>query len=71
MYMKYDAEDVRVINGLKRVSRPGNRVYVSAGEIPRVMGGLGIAVLSTSRGVMVDRESRKKNVGGEVICYIW
>jgi len=71
VYMKYNTEDIRVINGLKRVSRPGNRVYVKADDIPRVMGGLGIAVLSTSKGVMVDRESRKQNVGGEVICYIW
>jgi len=71
IYMKYSPEEMRVINGLKRVSRPGNRVYVAADEIPRVMGGLGIAVLSTSRGLLVDRESRTKNIGGEVLCYIW
>jgi len=71
IYMKYSPEEMRVINGLKRVSRPGNRVYVGAEDIPRVMGGLGIAVLSTSRGLMVDRESRTKNIGGEVLCYIW
>ncbi len=71
VYMKYSPEEMRVINGLKRVSSPGNRVYVGADEIPRVMGGLGIAILSTSRGVMADRESRTKNIGGEVICYIW
>ncbi|MGA2193225.1 MAG: 30S ribosomal protein S8 [Nitrospirota bacterium] len=71
VYMKYAPDEERVINGLKRVSRPGNRVYVGADEIPRVMGGLGVAIISTSRGVMVDRESRTKNMGGEVICYIW
>jgi small subunit ribosomal protein S8 len=71
VYMKYSPEESRVISGLKRVSRPGNRVYVGADEIPRVMGGLGIAIISTSRGVVADRESRKMNVGGEVICYIW
>ena len=71
VYMKYSPDESRVISGLKRVSRPGNRVYVGADEIPRVMGGLGIAIISTSRGVVADRESRKLNVGGEVICYIW
>jgi len=71
VYMKYSQDDVRVISGLKRVSKPGNRVYVSASEIPRVMGGMGVAILSTSKGVMADSESRKKNIGGEVLCYIW
>jgi small subunit ribosomal protein S8 len=71
VYMKYSPDDSRVINGLKRVSRPGNRVYVKSDDIPRVMGGLGIAVLSTSRGVMADRESRTKKLGGEILCYIW
>jgi small subunit ribosomal protein S8 len=71
VYMKYSPEEYRVINGLKRVSRPGNRVYVGADDIPRVMGGLGVAIISTSRGVMVDRVSRQRNIGGEIICYIW
>jgi small subunit ribosomal protein S8 len=71
VYMKYSPDELRVINGLKRVSSPGNRVYVGADEIPRVMGGLGVAILSTSKGVMADRESRTKNIGGEVLCYIW
>jgi small subunit ribosomal protein S8 len=71
VYMKYSPEEYRVINGLKRVSRPGNRVYVGAEDIPRVMGGLGVAIISTSRGVMVDRVSRQRNIGGEIICYIW
>jgi small subunit ribosomal protein S8 len=71
VYMKYSPEEYRVINGLKRVSRPGNRVYVGADDIPRVMGGLGVAIISTSRGVMVDRVSRQRNIGGEILCYIW
>lgn len=71
VYLKYSSEEFRVITGLKRVSRPGNRVYVGAEEIPRVMGGLGVAILSTSRGVMADKESRNRNIGGEVLCYIW
>ena len=71
VYLKYSPDETRVINGLKRVSRPGNRVYVGSEEIPRIMGGLGVAILSTSRGVMVDRESRKRNIGGELLCYIW
>ncbi len=71
VYMKYSPDDSRVINGLKRVSRPGNRVYVKSDDIPRVMGGLGIAVMSTSRGVMADSESRTKKLGGEILCYIW
>jgi len=60
-----------VIEGLKRVSKPGLRQYVSADEIPRVLGGLGIAILSTSKGIMTDREARRANVGGEVLCYVW
>jgi small subunit ribosomal protein S8 len=71
VYLKFASDDARVITGLKRVSKPGNRVYVKAGEIPRVMGGLGVAIISTSRGVMADKESRQKNIGGEVLCYIW
>jgi small subunit ribosomal protein S8 len=60
-----------VIDGLRRVSRPGLRVYVGADEVPRVLGGMGIAILSTSRGVLTDHEARKQNVGGEVLCYVW
>jgi small subunit ribosomal protein S8 len=71
VYLKYSQEESRVITGLKRVSKPGTRVYVAADDIPRVMGGLGVAILSTSKGVMADNESRKKNIGGEVLCYIW
>ncbi|MBP5639898.1 MAG: 30S ribosomal protein S8, partial [Victivallales bacterium] len=59
------------IEGLRRVSKPSCRVYVGSGEIPRVLGGLGIAVLSTSSGLMTDRAARKQNVGGELLCYVW
>ena len=61
----------RVITGLKRISKPGLRVYAKAGEVPKVLNGLGIAVISTSHGVMTDKEARKENLGGEVLCYIW
>ena len=60
-----------VIDRLERVSRPGLRIYRKSTEVPRVLGGLGVAVLSTSQGLMTDREARKRNVGGEVLCYVW
>lgn len=60
-----------LITGLRRVSRPGRRVYVGGGEIPRVMGGVGVAILTTSRGILSDKTCRNDNVGGEVICYVW
>jgi len=60
-----------VLSGLRRVSVPGRRVYAAAGELPRVLNGLGVAIISTNRGVMTDREARRLNVGGEVLCYIW
>ncbi len=69
--MKYSPERKRVISGLKRVSRPGLRVYQGANEVPRVLGGLGVAVLSTSQGLLTDREARTRRVGGEVLCYVW
>jgi small subunit ribosomal protein S8 len=69
--MKYSPERARVISGLRRVSKPGLRVYSQATKVPRVLGGLGVAVLSTSQGLMTDREARKRNVGGEVLCYVW
>jgi small subunit ribosomal protein S8 len=71
IYLKYGKGKERVITGLKRISKPGLRVYVGKDEIPRVLGGLGIAILSTSKGIMTDKEARKQGVGGEVICYIW
>ncbi|MFW5985938.1 MAG: 30S ribosomal protein S8 [Halanaerobiales bacterium] len=71
IYLKYGEDDRKVISGLKRISKPGLRVYVNKDEIPSVLGGLGIAVLSTSRGVMTGKEARDNKVGGEVLCYIW
>ena len=71
IYLKYDEEENSVISALKRVSKPGLRKYVNANEIPRVLNNLGIAILSTSKGVVTDREARKFRVGGEVLCYIW
>ncbi len=69
--MKYSPERARVISGLKRVSKPGLRIYSKTDEVPRVLGGLGVAVLSTSQGLMTDREARKRKIGGEVLCYVW
>ena len=69
--LKYSQNKERVITGLKRISKPGLRVYAKAENIPRVLNGLGIAIISTPKGVMTDKEARKNNVGGEVIAYIW
>jgi small subunit ribosomal protein S8 len=69
--MKYSPERQRTISGLRRVSKPGLRVYTTADRLPRVLGGLGVAVLSTSSGLMTDREAHRKKVGGEVLCYVW
>jgi len=69
--MKYSPERARVISGVKRISKPGLRVYIKADRVPRVLGGLGVAVLSTSQGLMTDREARKRRVGGEILCYVW
>lgn len=69
--MKYGADKERVISGIKRISKPGLKVYAKKGEIPRVLGGLGIAIISTSKGVITDKDARKSNTGGEVICYVW
>jgi len=71
IYLKYDENEKSIISSIKRVSKPGLRKYVAATEIPRVLNNLGIAILSTSRGVVTDREARKFGVGGEVLCYIW
>ena len=68
--LKY-VDDQRSISGIKRISKPGRRVYVHAHELPSVLNGLGIAILSTSHGVMTDKQARKEGVGGEVICYVW
>ena len=69
--LKYTDKKERVINGLKRISKPGLRVYVQKNEVPKVLNGLGIAIISTSKGIMTDKEARKENIGGEVIAYIW
>ena len=69
--MKYSPDRDRTISGLRRISTPGLRVYRKASDVPRVLGGLGVAVLSTSHGLMTDREARKRKVGGEVLCYVW
>jgi len=71
IFLKYGPNNERVITGLKRISKPGLRVYAKAHEIPRVLNGLGIAIISTSQGVLTDKEARAKNVGGEVIAYVW
>ena len=71
VHMKYSIDRHRTISGLTRVSTPGLRVYRSSQQVPRVLGGLGVAVLSTSQGLMTDREARKRKVGGAVLCYVW
>ena len=71
LYLKYGANREKVITGLKRISRPGLRVYAQKDELPKVLGGLGIAIISTSTGLMTDKDARKAGVGGEVMCYIW
>jgi small subunit ribosomal protein S8 len=69
--MKYGAHNERVISGIKKISKPGLKVYANAEDVPRVLGGLGIAIISTSKGIISDKEARKLGVGGEVICYVW
>lgn len=69
--MKYGAGKERVITGIKKISKPGLKVYAKAEDVPRVLGGLGVAIISTSSGVISDKEARQKRIGGEVICYVW
>jgi small subunit ribosomal protein S8 len=71
VYLKYAGEDTSVISGIRRVSTPGRRVYVRKDGIPRVMGGLGTSIVSTSRGLMTDREAREAGLGGELVCQVW
>jgi small subunit ribosomal protein S8 len=71
IYLKYGPEESAVITGIRRVSTPGRRVYVGKSEIPRVMGGLGTAIVSTSKGIMTDREAREAGLGGEFMCQVW
>lgn len=69
--LKYGENNEKVISGIKRISKPGLRVYVGSQDVPKVLGGLGIAIISTSKGMLTDKEARQNNVGGEVICYVW
>ncbi len=69
--MKYGADKEKVISGLKKISKPGLKVYAKSDEVPKVLGGLGIAIISTSKGILSDKEARQLGVGGEVICYVW
>jgi small subunit ribosomal protein S8 len=71
VFLKYGPSNERVITGLKRISKPGLRVYAKAGEVPKVLNGLGIAIVSTSNGVLTDKEARAQKVGGEVLAYVW
>ncbi|MHB8171517.1 MAG: 30S ribosomal protein S8 [Thermincolia bacterium] len=71
VYLRYGPNKEKIISGLKRISKPGLRVYAKKDEVPKVLGGLGLAVISTSKGIMTDKQARKEGLGGEVICYIW
>ncbi|CQR48509.1 30S ribosomal protein S8 [Paraliobacillus sp. PM-2] len=71
IFLKYGTNEARVISGLKRISKPGLRVYAKADEIPKVLNGLGIAIVSTSKGVLSDKEAREQAIGGEVLAYVW
>jgi small subunit ribosomal protein S8 len=69
--LKYGSDRQRIISGLRRVSKPGRRVYAGAGELPRTQGGLGVTVVSTSQGLLADREARRRRLGGEIVCEVW
>ena len=69
--LRYDSEDEKVMKGIKRISKPGLRVYAKGNNVPKVLNGLGVAIISTSEGMMTDREARRKHIGGEVIAYVW
>lgn len=71
IFLKYGVNNERVITGIKRISKPGLRVYAKTGDVPRVLNGLGIAIVSTSEGVITDKEARAKHIGGEVLAYVW
>lgn len=71
VFLKYGENKERVITGIKRISKPGLRVYAKKDQLPKVLGGLGIAIISTSQGIMTDKQARKAGLGGEVICYVW
>lgn len=69
--LKYGKRNAKIIKGIRRISKPGLRIYKAAADLPRVLGGLGTAIVSTSQGMMCDRDARKKGIGGEIICYLW
>ncbi len=71
IYLKYGPDRQQVISGIKRISKPGLRIYVGKDDVPRVLGGLGVAIMSTSRGIMTDRDARNQVIGGEVMAYVW
>jgi small subunit ribosomal protein S8 len=71
IYLKYSPNKERTISGLKRISKPGLRVYAKKDQVPKVLGGLGIAIISTPKGLMTDKQARQEQIGGEVLCYIW
>jgi len=71
IYLKYSSDKQKTISGIKRISKPGRRVYIGKAELPRVLNGLGIAIISTSRGVMTESDCKRTGVGGEVLCYVW
>ncbi|APS42571.1 MULTISPECIES: 30S ribosomal protein S8 [Weissella] len=71
VFLKYSADKTRVISGLKRISKPGLRTYVKSDDVPKVLNGLGVAIISTSEGVITDKEARAKKIGGEVLAYVW
>lgn len=71
VYLRYQADESPILRGLRRVSRPGRRVYAPADRLPRVLNGIGIAILTTSNGIMTDRDARRAKVGGEVLCHVW
>lgn len=71
VYLRYGEGNEKVIKGLRRISKPGRRVYTNVEDMPKVLGGLGIAIVSTSKGILTDKVCRKENIGGEVLCYIW
>lgn len=71
VFLKYGEKQIRILSGLKRISKPGRRVYAAKDEIPKVLGGMGIAILSTSKGILTDKEAKKVGVGGEILCEVW
>ncbi|MBF0500113.1 MAG: 30S ribosomal protein S8 [Candidatus Riflebacteria bacterium] len=71
IFLKFGEKQLRVVSGLKRISKPGRRVYSGKDELPKVLGGLGVAILTTSKGIMTDKEAKKAGVGGEILCHVW